>query len=179
MSKETILRAARWALCAPGAALAGWLTWAALQAFARVTLWAMNLESETAAGRAYVETLSGLLAGLVFLYLGVKLAPSRRKRVAYVLGGLGLLAAGFVLFPALARADYWTMWNVACAIVGAAVVAATVGDDETETRATPDAARPLTLSLSPAGQGDATAPPSSPRPARAGRGGDPRASAGG
>jgi hypothetical protein len=135
-----LMRAARWALAAPGAALAGWLTWAALQAFARVSLWAMHLESETVAGRAYVETLSGLLAGLVFLYAGVKLAPARRKRVAYALGGLGLLGAGFVLFPALARADYWAAWNVACAVIGAAVVAAAVGEDERETRAASQAA---------------------------------------
>jgi hypothetical protein len=145
MSRENIIRVVRWALCAPGAALAGWLAWAALQAFARVSLWAMNLDSESVAGRAYVETLSGLLAGLVFLYAGVKIAPARRKRVAYALGGAGLLAAGFVLFPALARADYWAAWNVACAIIGAAVVVAAVGDDETEARATLDVAAPNSL----------------------------------
>ncbi len=129
MTKEKIKNIARWTSLAPGAALAGWLVWVALQALARVTLWAMNLDSESVAGRAYVETLSGLLAGLVFLYVGIKIAPARRRRVAYVLGGAALLGAGFVLFPALARADYWLVWNVACAIVGAAVVAAAVSED--------------------------------------------------
>jgi len=72
-------------------------------------------------------------------------APARRQRVAYGLGGMGLLAAGFVLSPALARADYWAAWNVACAIVGAAVVAAAIGADDAPTRAAPDAAAPASL----------------------------------
>jgi len=145
MTGTKIKIVARWASLVPGAALAGWLVWVALQAFARVSLWAMNLDSESVAGRAYVETLSGLLTGLVFLYVGVKIAPARRQRVAYGLGGMGLLAAGFVLSPALARADYWAAWNVACAIVGAAVVAAAIGADDAPTRAAPDAAAPASL----------------------------------
>jgi hypothetical protein len=109
----------RWAGVLPAAALAGWLVWLALQAFGRVTMWAINVDPAFGVGRAYVETLSGLIAGVLFLVVGVKLAPGHRRRVAYALAGMALLAGGFLGFPALLAGERWTAWNVACAAVAA------------------------------------------------------------
>lgn len=130
MNSRRLTILARWAGVAPGAALAGGLTWLALQAFARGTLWAADLDPATAVGHLYVETLSGLPAGAVFVYAGVKIAPAWKKRVAYALGAAAVFGAGFVLFPALGAADYWRAWNAAAALVGAAVVTFAAGDGE-------------------------------------------------
>ena len=70
--------------------------------------------------------------GAAFVYVGAKIAPLHKKIVAYVLAGIGLICAGFMLFPAIMIANYWAIWGSVALILGAGVTAYSVRMGETD-----------------------------------------------
>ena len=70
--------------------------------------------------------------GAAFVYVGAKVAPMHHKIVAYVLAGVGLVAAGFMLFPAFMVSNYWAVWAGLSLILGVGVTAYSVSIGKVE-----------------------------------------------
>lgn len=57
------------------------------------------------------------------MHVGATVAPNHKRIATYVLAATGLVAAGFLLFPAVVVRDYWAMWRGICTAVGVALAA--------------------------------------------------------
>ncbi|OQW66961.1 MAG: hypothetical protein BVN29_04810 [Nitrospira sp. ST-bin5] len=112
----------RWAALAPGAIAAGWLAWVLVNFLNRLTMSFQGLDPNSFLGRAYIETLSGLIMGAAFVYVGAKIAPAHNKNVSFVLAGIAFMMSGIALFPAIVKPDYWAIWSGLCVGFGAGSV---------------------------------------------------------
>lgn len=92
----------------------------------------MGFSPDDFLSRVFLEFISSAAMGVAFVYVGARLAPSHHKIVAYVLAALGLVAAGFVLFPAFMVSDYWAVWAVFSLVTGLGLTAYSVSTGEVE-----------------------------------------------
>jgi hypothetical protein len=129
-SKNTAKAILRWVALLPGAVAAGWLTWILVSFLNRLTMGFQGLDPNSFLGRAYVETVSGLIMGAAFVYVGAKIAPAHNKNVSFVLAGIALMMSGIALFPAIVKPDYWAIWSGLCVGFGAGAVVYSVSKGE-------------------------------------------------
>lgn len=122
----------RWIAFLPAAFLAAWLAWLVVMFGNRLTMGMQGIDPDSFLSRAFIEFISHAVMGAAFVYSGAKVAPAHHKTVAYVLAGLGLVAAGFLLFPAFMVANYWAVWAGASLIMGVGATAYSVSTGEVE-----------------------------------------------
>ena len=67
--------------------------------------------------------VSGLVLGVVFVYVASWIAPMHKKPVAVCAAGFVLVLAGFLLFPSVLVGNYWAIFEIVCMGLGAAGVA--------------------------------------------------------
>ena len=91
----------RWLGFLPVAVLAAWLAWIAVNILGRFSLSYVGIAPEDFQGKLYYITAGHAAMGAAFVYVGAKLAPAHRVIVAFVLGGIGIVVSGFLLFPAV------------------------------------------------------------------------------
>jgi hypothetical protein len=84
--------------------------------------------------RVFIEFISHSVMDAAFVYVGARVAPMHHKVVAYVLAGVGLVLAGFMLFPAFMVSNYWAVWGGLSLIfgVGATAYSVSIGEVELE-----------------------------------------------
>lgn len=80
--------------------------------------------------RGLVEIFSSLMMGVVFVYFGVRVAPTHKTIVGYALSGVGLFLGGLMLYPAFTHGDYWAIWSCIWFAVGLAAAAFSVKSGE-------------------------------------------------
>ncbi len=56
----------------------------------------------------------------------------RREPIAFILGGIGIVVAGFLLFPAVMVRDWWAVLGGLCVAAGAGLLVYTVHTGETD-----------------------------------------------
>lgn len=112
---DNAARILRWFAVLPGAVLAAWIAWILVAVVGRAF---SGFQTESFLEKAYYITLGHLLLGAAFVYSGARIAPANQKRTAYVLAAVGLVALGFMLFPAIWVANAWSIWGGLCAVVG-------------------------------------------------------------
>ncbi len=122
----------RWIAFLPAASLAAWLAWLLVLLGNRLTMGMQGIDPDSFLSRAFIEFISHAAMGAAFVYAGAKVAPAHHKIVAYVLAGIGLVAAGFLLFPAFMVANYWAVWAGASLIMGVGATAYSVSMGEVE-----------------------------------------------
>lgn len=122
----------RWICFIPSAVLAAWVTWLLVAVLNKITIGMQGIDPNSFLPRAFIEFISHSVMGAAFVYVGAKVAPVHRKIVAYVLAGIGLVAAGFMLFPAFMVSDYWAVWASFSLILGVGVTAYSVSIGEVE-----------------------------------------------
>lgn len=124
----------RWVAFLPAALLAAWVAWLLVMLGNRLTMGMQGINPDSFLSRAFIEFISHAAMGAAFVYAGAKVAPAHHRIVAYVLAGLGLVAAGFLLFPAFMVANYWAIWaGISLAIgVGATAYSVSTGEVELE-----------------------------------------------
>lgn len=122
----------RWAAFLPAAFLAAWLAWLLITIGNRLAMGMQGIDPDSFLSRVFIEFISHAVMGAAFVYAGTKVSPSHHKTVAYGLAGFGLIAAGFMLFPAFMIANYWAVWGGASMIigVGATAYSVSIGDIE-------------------------------------------------
>jgi len=82
--------------------------------------------------RTFIVFVSHAVMGGVFVYAGAKVSPMHHNVVAYILAGVALVMAGFMLFPAFMVSDYWAILGGLSLIlgVGVTIYAISVGEVE-------------------------------------------------
>ncbi len=101
-------RIIRWLLLLPCSALGAWLAWILVNLFTF-----FSLARESGFSRLFFNTAGHTIMGFVFVFIGVMLAPSHRKKTAYVLAALAFIFSGMV-FEKGGRA----MWDGICMFAG-------------------------------------------------------------
>jgi hypothetical protein len=122
----------RWIAFLPSAFLTAWLAWFLVALLNRITMGMSGIDLNSFLPKVFIEFISHAVMGAAFVYVGAKVAPLHKKIVAYVLAGIGLISAGFMLFPAIMVANYWAIWGGASLILGCAVTAYSVFAGETD-----------------------------------------------
>ena len=110
----------RWIALLPGALLAAWLAWFLVALLNRITMRMQGMNPDSFILKAFVVFISHAAAGAAFVYVGAKIAPFYNRIVAYGLAGIGLVLAGFMLFPSILVANYWAIWGGVSLIAGVA-----------------------------------------------------------
>ena len=116
----------RWAALLPAAALGAWLAWFVIMLGNRLTFGMQGIDPNSFLSRTFIEFISHAAMGAAFVYVGAKVAPSHHKIVAYALAVVGLVAAGFLLFPAFMVSNYWSVWAAFSLVAGVALTAYSV-----------------------------------------------------
>lgn len=122
----------RWIAIFPGAVMTAWLAWFAAVLLNRITMTMSGLDPNSFLPKVFIEFISHAVMGAAFVYIGTKIAPLKNKKVAYILTGIGLLSAGFMLFPAIRVANYWSIWSGVALIIGFSITAYSVFIGETD-----------------------------------------------
>jgi hypothetical protein len=122
----------RWACFIPAAVLAAWVAWLLVAVLNKITIGMQGIDPNSFFSRLFIEFISHAVMGAAFVYVGAKVAPIHHKIVAYVLAGVGLVAAGFMLFPAFMVSNYWAVWAGLSLILGVGVTAYSVSIDDVE-----------------------------------------------
>ena len=122
----------RWVAFLPAALLAAWLAWLLVMFGNRLTMGMQGINPDSFLSRAFIEFISNAAMGAAFVYGGAKVAPAHHRVVAYVLAGFGLVAAGFLLFPAFMVSDYWAIWGGISLVFSVGVTAYSVSTGEVE-----------------------------------------------
>lgn len=124
----------RWVSFVPAALLAAWLAWLVVAFLNKVTMGMQGIDPNSFLSRVFIEFISQAVMGAAFVYVGAKVAPMHHKVVAYVLAGVRLVLAGFMLFPAFMISNYWAVWAGLSLIlgVGATAYSVSVGEFELE-----------------------------------------------
>ncbi len=68
--------------------------------------------------------------GATFVYVGAKIAPYHKVIVAFIFGGVGIVVAGFLLFPAVMTMDWWAVLGSLYVALGAGSVVYAVHSGE-------------------------------------------------
>jgi hypothetical protein len=119
----------RWILFLPAACFAAWLTWFVVSVVNRITM-GRYIDPDSFLSRVFIEWISHAAMGAAFVYIGARVAPNHRTKVAYALSCLSLVGAGFLLFPAFLIADYWAVWSGFSLIIGVGATAYSVSIGE-------------------------------------------------
>jgi len=122
----------RWVCFIPAAVLAAWVVWLVVALLNKITIGMRGIDPSSFLPRAFIEFTSHAAMGAAFVYVGAKVAPMHHKIVAYVLAGVGLVAAGFMLFPAFMVSNYWAVWAGLSLILGVGVTAYSVSIGKVE-----------------------------------------------
>lgn len=129
--QSSAIRTARWLAILPGALIAGWAAWAAINLVNRLTFSWQGLNPDWFVSRVYIEGMSHGALGAAGVYAGAKIAPARKAATVFVLAVLFVLGAGFLLFPAIIAANWWAMYGAVALAVGAGSVCWSVYSGET------------------------------------------------
>lgn len=122
----------RWVCFIPAAVLAAWVAWLVVAVLNKITIGMQGIDPNSFLPRAFIEFISHAIMGTAFVYVGAKVAPIHHKIVAYVLATVGLVAAGFMLFPAFMVSNYWAVWAGFSLILGVGVTAYSVSKGDVE-----------------------------------------------
>lgn len=122
----------RWIGFVPVAVLAAWLAWIVVNILGRFSLSWAGIGPEDFQGKLYFMTAGHAAMGATFVYIGAKIAPYHRVLVAFILGGIGIIVAGFLLFPAVMVRDWWAVWGGLFVAIGAGAVVYAVHAGETD-----------------------------------------------
>lgn len=116
----------RWIAFLPSAFLTAWLVWFLVVLLNHITMGMSGIDPNSFLLKVFIEFSSHAIMGAAFVYVGAKVAPLHKKIVAYVLAGIGLISAGFILFPAIMLANYWAILGGVSLILGCGCIACSV-----------------------------------------------------
>lgn len=120
----------RWIFLLPCAFFAGWGAWFLVLFGNRLTIGSQGIDPNSFLIKVFTEFMSHAVMGAAFIFVGAKVAPSNQKNVVYVLTALGLVLAGFMLFPAFMISDYWAVWSGISLAIGLGLTAFSVSVGE-------------------------------------------------
>lgn len=124
-----VITVLRWIFFIPAAILSAWIAWLLVYYLNVVTMESQGVYSKSFLSRTFLEFISHFAMGGALVYVGAMVAPNNQKTIAYILVAVGLVLAGFLLFPAFIVKDYWAIWGGASLIFGLGAAAYSVSED--------------------------------------------------
>lgn len=122
--KEKALLVLRWVAMLPAAIIGSWLAYYLVLLINRVTMTMMVFfDPDSFLGKGYLQWVGNMVLGASFVYISVYIAPSFKKQVGIIMGGLVLLLSGFFLFAAIMTQNYWAIFATFAMNVGSISVA--------------------------------------------------------
>lgn len=121
----------RWIVFLPAAALAGFLAYTVAW-FTHEWAFGLFIGSGTLFGGSLVRFFSYLYMGIATVYAACFVAPSSKKIVAVITGGLVLVISGATMFYALSVPEYWGIVDSIAIDLGAIGVAIAIYNGQTE-----------------------------------------------
>lgn len=122
----------RWVGFLPIAVVAAWLAWIGVNILGRFSFGFVGVRPEDFPAKLFFMTAGHAAMGAAFVYVGAKIAPYHRVIVAFILGGIGIIVAGFLLFPAVMIGDLWAVWGGLLVAMGAGAVVYAIHTGETD-----------------------------------------------
>ena|SRR5688500_10412832 len=129
---STVWLVIRWICVLPGALIGGFLAGVLANILNKLSLAWVGFNPEWFVSRLYTDAIANVLLGVAGIYVGAKIAPAYKSRVALALSALMLIAAGFFLFPTVQARDWWGVYATAMLIVGAGGTAWSIYSGETK-----------------------------------------------
>jgi fluoride ion exporter CrcB/FEX len=80
-----------------------------------------GIEDGSLYDRISINIIAAFIIGFTTIYVGVKVSPSERKKVALILGGCGFLVIGFLLNRLLEVGEMWDYISVIFNLIGIGV----------------------------------------------------------
>lgn len=80
-----------------------------------------GIEDGSLYDRISINIIAAFIIGFTTIYVGVKVSPSERKKVALILGGCGVLVIGFLLNRLLEVGEMWDYISVVFNLIGMGV----------------------------------------------------------
>src|SRR4051812_36103261 len=96
-----LLVTARWICVLPGAVVSGVLAGMLANVVNQLSLSWSGVNPEWLIARLYTDAVANIVLGGVGIYVGAKIAPAHKTKVALILSGLALVFGGFVMFPTI------------------------------------------------------------------------------
>ena len=120
----------RWVVFLPCAFIGAWLAWYLWTLLNRISFGLAGVDLNSFMSKAFLVFTSNVILGAAFVYIGAKVAPVRKKIVAYVLAVICLVLVGFTLYPAIMTVNYWAIFGGIAIILGCTVTAYAASIDD-------------------------------------------------
>jgi len=116
-----VLNTLRWIGFLPAAVLAAWLTWILMVMFWRFSIISLGIEAIDYLEKFYFMVGGHMAMGAIFAYVGMLIAPTHRRNVSYIVGGVGVVITVYTLIPDAYFQDWWAVTG--SLLFGASVIA--------------------------------------------------------
>jgi hypothetical protein len=103
----------RWITFLPCGLLASVLGWYAINIIGEILLnlgW-VPIDTDSFISKVYFISVGHGISGLIFVYIGAIVAPSKRVLVAIILCFIGIILSGGLIIPAIKIQDWWSVWG--------------------------------------------------------------------
>ena len=121
--KITPLEIIRWVFALPAALLAALVSFVIMRLLGNFGLSYAFIEPGSFWSMLFETTIASAIMGSVFVYVGGYVVPKHKMVFAFVFGGINILIAGFLIFPAILVEDWWAIAGAISMGVGAASMA--------------------------------------------------------
>jgi hypothetical protein len=119
VTKHGLLTVLRWIAVLPVAIVGGVLAGMLSNVLNRFSFGWIGMSTQWWLPRIYIEGMANLIAAATAIYLGAVTAPSHSATVGLVLAGMLLIGEGYVLYPSIARQNWWSVYAGVTVIVAA------------------------------------------------------------
>lgn len=121
----------RWIVFLPAAAIAGFLVYNIVWYMQSFTTWVF-VGSGPMADIYFIRFFSYLCMGIATVYVACLVAPSSKKSIAVIMGGLVLILSGATMFYALSVPEYLGVLDSIAMDLGAIGIATAIYNEQTE-----------------------------------------------
>lgn len=122
-SSKKALNIIRWILFLPLALLGSWIVMRLAHTWGKMILGFNFFGSESLLGQYFLNTAPYVGMGASYIIIGTFITPNNRRLTLLLLGILGLVISGFLLYPITMTNNWWRIWNMIATIIGISVSA--------------------------------------------------------
>lgn len=111
-AKTKAMHYGRWLILLPASVVGAWVAYLVIIFVNKVTAY-FYLDPDSFLMRTLLETMGNMALGAALVYIGVYIAPSHKRVVAYVMAGLSISIESVMLFSALIvpTLNYWAVYG--------------------------------------------------------------------
>jgi len=127
----TMISVLRWICVLPGAVVGGLVAAGVVNLVNQLTFRWEGFDPESFMSHLYIQGVSSAVLGAATIYIGARVAPAYKTRVALALSGLVLVFGGFTMFPSVLSENWWAVYSTVVMIGAAGTLAWSIYIGET------------------------------------------------